>query len=172
MICNLYIFSRHTCVYVYSCCIGISVKRNKTAVRQHIYPTKKSQVKRIFKNKACSKNIMGTLNCQPALPRLQIRTHGLCWNQSKYFMTFFLFNIKNKTKYNIHNLLGCNFFISYLENQDWLCWVIVFVLTLLFLWYHVPRFLCNSFEVGLEMSPGYLHHPSQSTDMVGQIQVK
>lgn len=161
-------FFWHTCVDVYSRCICISVKINKTAVKRHIYCKKKSWVNRIFKNKACSKHILATLNCQQALPRLQIRTHGLCWNKQTNILWAFLFNIKNKTKHNTHNLLGCNFSISYLENYDWLClaWFIVFVLTLLFLWYQLPRFLCNSFAVGLEMSPGYLHHPSESTDMV------
>lgn len=75
------------------------------------YFKKRCWIKRMFKNKACNKNIRGTSNCQPALPRLQIRTRGLCWKHTKNLMSFFSLILKKTIC--AYNLLGCNLFISY-----------------------------------------------------------
>lgn len=85
-------FSKHTCVNVYSCGTGISEKKEEDSCCEmaNTYYQDKSQVKRILRNQASDK--FSTLNCQQALPRLQIRTHGLCCKQKKHFMISFSYS--------------------------------------------------------------------------------
>lgn len=124
------------------------------------YFKKHCWIKRRFKNKACSKNIRGTSNCQPALPRLQIRTRGLCWKHTKNLMSFFSLILKKQYVYII-----C-WVVTYSFHIDWYC--LAGFIELVFNPYSCaewfPRFLCTS--------PGYLWHLFEYTNLVNDSKFK
>lgn len=96
--------------------------------------------------------------------------------KAKQIFCDFFFNIKKKNKTQYPSSAGLWLLhIIYGELRLALFSMIhsiCFNTSDIFLWYQVLRFLCNSFEVGLEMGPGHLHHPSQKTDMVGHSKFK
>lgn len=79
---------RCTCVDVYSCGIGISVKQINQqldfllTIRKISGQCKFSRLHNLSKITGSVANHYGTLNCPQALPRLQIRTRGSSWNRS------------------------------------------------------------------------------------------